>query len=82
MKKIIISAPIEFIPDLKVEMTNEFDCTFSYQANKKETINLLKKINSKHGWSVLAQVTSLMVSLWILVLHLKLLQHHLLEAII
>tara|TARA_Y100000816_G_C26006478_1_gene526032 strand:- start:61 stop:1029 length:969 start_codon:yes stop_codon:yes gene_type:complete len=51
MKKIIISAPIEFIPDLKVEMMNEFDCTFSYQANKKETINLLKK-NQFEAWMV------------------------------
>tara|TARA_Y100000590_G_scaffold470185_1_gene662609 strand:+ start:2705 stop:3670 length:966 start_codon:yes stop_codon:yes gene_type:complete len=50
-KKLLISAPVDFLPDLKKELSNEFNCIFSYGYNQYDTELLLKK-NDFVGWLV------------------------------
>ncbi len=49
--KILVSAPIQFLPKLKKQMKENFDCDFSYKSSLKNTIELLKK-NSYEAWLV------------------------------
>ena len=51
MKKILVSAPIDFLPDLKDEICNLFEATFAYHASKEETISLLNSTRFS-GWLV------------------------------
>tara|TARA_B100000315_G_C14546293_1_gene573390 strand:- start:82 stop:1053 length:972 start_codon:yes stop_codon:yes gene_type:complete len=50
-KSLLVSAPVEFLPNLKEVMVNEFDCTFSYGANRVEIETLLDE-NYFQGWLV------------------------------
>jgi D-3-phosphoglycerate dehydrogenase / 2-oxoglutarate reductase len=50
-KKLLISAPVDFMPILKTEMLSEFDCTFSYGAGREETATKLKN-HSFDAWLV------------------------------
>ena len=49
--KIFITAPINFLPDLKSSMQNEFDCTLADKADYKKTVNYLKN-NKFVAWMV------------------------------
>ena len=40
--KLLITAPVQFMPELKKAMQNELRCLFAYQAGKTKTIKLLK----------------------------------------
>jgi D-3-phosphoglycerate dehydrogenase / 2-oxoglutarate reductase len=50
-KKLLISAPVDFLPDLKAEMLSEFDCVFSYGAGREETERKLEN-HPFDGWLV------------------------------
>jgi len=50
-KKLLISAPVDFLPDLKKRMQEEFECIFSYGFHKEE-IEFLLKDNNFDGWLV------------------------------
>jgi len=49
--KLLVTAPVEFIPKLKRKMIEEFDCDFNYRSNKKELINAIKT-NNYNAWIV------------------------------
>ena len=49
--KLLVSAPVEFLPDLKKKMTDEFDCIFSYGSDRSKTESLLKE-NEFDAWLV------------------------------
>tara|TARA_B100000315_G_scaffold75251_1_gene68890 strand:- start:286 stop:1266 length:981 start_codon:yes stop_codon:yes gene_type:complete len=49
--KLLISAPVEFLPDLKKKMIEEFDCIFSYGSDRTKTEKLLKE-NEFNAWLV------------------------------
>lgn len=51
MKKVLISAPVNFLPSLKALMSKTFNCTFAYHFSKKDTIALLNE-NEYEGWLV------------------------------
>ena len=43
MKKLLVSAPMEFLPDLKEKMRKKYECTFAYQVGEKEICSIFKK---------------------------------------
>jgi D-3-phosphoglycerate dehydrogenase / 2-oxoglutarate reductase len=50
-EKLLVSAPVEFVPGLTEYMEEEFECFFSYQFNEAQIKNLLKD-NDFIGWVV------------------------------
>ena len=50
-KKILISAPFDFLPETKESLDKEFECSYFYLSGKQETEILLKE-NSYEGWLV------------------------------
>jgi phosphoglycerate dehydrogenase-like enzyme len=49
--KILVSAPLDFLPSLKQEIMSEFDCIYAYQSTEEE----IKEILASHpfdGWMV------------------------------
>lgn len=42
-RRILISAPVDFLPDLKDIMSTDFDCVFAYGAGREEIETLLSK---------------------------------------
>jgi len=50
-KSILVTAPLDFLQDLKKQIENEFNCTYAYQAGKDETKKLLRE-NEFEGWLV------------------------------
>ena len=50
-KQLLVSAPVEFIPDLQKKLTEAFDCKFGYQLSRDETIRLLST-HAFDGWLV------------------------------
>ena len=49
--KVLISAPVDFSPDLKNEMMKVFDCIFSYNFDRNKTVTLLRE-NKFDAWLV------------------------------
>ena len=49
--KLVVSAPVGFLPDLKNKMMEEFDCIFSYGSDRSKTESLLKE-NEFDAWLV------------------------------
>ena len=47
----MVSAPVHFLPELKMEMKKEFECTFAYGSGRDETETLLKE-NEFDAWLV------------------------------
>ena len=50
-KKILVSAPLDFLPELKKRIQNEIDVVYSYGADRSSIEALLKK-NAFDGWLV------------------------------
>jgi len=51
VKKLLVSAPMEFLPDLKEKMRKKYECTFAYQVGEKEISSILKS-NDFDAWLV------------------------------
>ena len=49
--KVLISAPVDFSPDLKNQMMKVFDCIFSYNFDRNKTVTLLRE-NKFDAWLV------------------------------
>jgi D-3-phosphoglycerate dehydrogenase len=48
-KKLLVSAPLDFLPDLKEQIFSENDCIYAYKADKKTIIQHLKE-NAFDAW--------------------------------
>ena len=51
MKKILVSAPFDFLPLLKKDISETFDCIFAYEYSRENTIQVLQE-NEFEGWLV------------------------------
>ena len=48
-KKILVSAPLDFLPDLKERIFAEHDCIYAYKADKEAIVEYLK-VNAFDAW--------------------------------